>query len=369
MRAKQNGEQHFEERREKLLQGLDIESGVGVEIGALSRPFIRREKGKVIYVDYTDSATLRETYKNDPFVDTDQIVDVDGIWGENTLRNAIRGQYVDYVVASHVIEHVPDLITWLREISSILKPQGEVRLIVPDRRFTFDCAREDTRLSDVMLSYLVQARIPQPHSLIDYALNVVKVGGRDIWTGRTTRERAEKCHHWQEALRLGRDAMENGTYHDTHCWTFTPISFARLMRDLSDTGLIDFACEGFHDTIYNGGEFFVSLRRSNNREHILASWAGMARAADPSSPGDFLWRARRLARQLLKRGDRGNLINGKNARSPGKVHPLDPGEPFPFPSDFDPDIYLVANPDVRSAGVDPIVHFKLYGWREGRPVS
>jgi SAM-dependent methyltransferase len=334
---RQKAADHVDERRAKLLRGLDLSSGVGVEIGALCRPFLRREQGEVIYVDYTDSDTLRERYKDDPLVDVNRMVEVDAVWGKNTLRDAVQGRYVDYVVASHVIEHVPNLINWLQEISSILKPHGEVRLIVPDRRFTFDCAREDTRLADVMLSYLNEARIPQPHSLLDYVLNVVKVGGTDIWDGRTTRETAEKLHDWQSALQVARDAKENKTYHDTHCWTFTPMSFARILSDISATGLIDFACEGFHDTAYRAGEFFVSLRRSNDPSHISASWNGMAKAAHSASPGDVLWRTRRLARHLLQRAIGRSFAEAWMVRESGRSHPLDACEPLPFPSDFNPE--------------------------------
>ncbi len=52
----------------------------------------------------------------------------------------------DLLVASHVIEHVPDLITWLREIASVLKPTGQARLAIPDRRYTFDLLRVETQL-------------------------------------------------------------------------------------------------------------------------------------------------------------------------------------------------------------------------------
>ncbi len=33
---------------------------------------------------------------------------------------------------------------------------------------------------------------------------------------------------------------------------------------------------------------------------------------------------------------------------------------------FDPAWYLMVNPDVRDAGLDPLTHFCRYGWREGR---
>src|SRR4051794_32618805 len=39
------------------------------------------------------------------------------------------------------------------------------------------------------------------------------------------------------------------------------------------------------------------------------------------------------------------------------------------PADFDPEYYLMANPDVAAAGVDPYQHYLQYGWREGRNPS
>ena len=38
------------------------------------------------------------------------------------------------------------------------------------------------------------------------------------------------------------------------------------------------------------------------------------------------------------------------------------------PSDFDAELYLEANPDVRAAGVDPIQHYLTHGYSEGRPL-
>ncbi|QXE07175.1 hypothetical protein BJG93_08595 [Paraburkholderia sprentiae WSM5005] len=37
-----------------------------------------------------------------------------------------------------------------------------------------------------------------------------------------------------------------------------------------------------------------------------------------------------------------------------------------IPPDFDPAQYLLANPDVAKVGEDPVLHYRLHGWREGR---
>ena len=51
---------------------------------------------------------LRLRYANDPHVDVTQIVEIDAVWGEKTILDALDDKLVDYIIASHVIEHVPD---------------------------------------------------------------------------------------------------------------------------------------------------------------------------------------------------------------------------------------------------------------------
>lgn len=120
------------------------------------------------------------------------------VWGERPLGEAIP-EPVDYVVASHVIEHIPDLISWLHELASVLKPSGEIRLIVPDRRFTFDYLRREVRLNDVIYANLMQARAPLRHIVLDYVMNVVKLDGNEAWCSSVRGEALE--HHWNTTIR------------------------------------------------------------------------------------------------------------------------------------------------------------------------
>ena len=114
------------ERRSRTLTGLIKSTDKIVEIGALCNPVAQKSFGQVFYVDYADTDFLKERYKDDPNVNVNDIVQVDGVWGSKNLSDCLAGfAPVDLVIASHVIEHVPDMITWLQEIESILKPSGE----------------------------------------------------------------------------------------------------------------------------------------------------------------------------------------------------------------------------------------------------
>lgn len=262
------------DRKAKLLQGIDVASSLGAEIGALCSPFITRDEGRVIYVDHADTKELRRKYSVDPDVILERIVDVDAVWGSNTLAEVI-GTHVDYVVASHVVEHVPDLITWLEEIHSVLVPNGEVRLIVPDKRFTFDYLRAETKLADVLYARLIHARWPHPQVVLDYVLNVVKLNGALAWRGQVDERTLERHHTLQHAMAVAQQAVD-GIYHDVHCWVFTPRSFALLFAELSDHRLINFGCSGFHDTVPDTIEFFVHLRATKDHDAAAASWRAMA---------------------------------------------------------------------------------------------
>jgi 2-polyprenyl-3-methyl-5-hydroxy-6-metoxy-1,4-benzoquinol methylase len=264
------------DRREKIIEGLDLRKSVGAEIGPLCRPIVTRDEGRVFYVDYTDSDSLKAKYASDSSVEVSKIVEVDAIWGEKSLKEALGdGVVLDYVIASHVVEHVPDLVTWLEEVKSVLKPDGELRLAVPDRRFTFDYVRGETRMSDVLTAYLVRARVPQPHEVLDFVLNAKKVDVQKAWSGKIDVAELVPYKTFEDAISRARDVLENGTYHDTHCWVFTPRSFSELCERLASAGLLHFACEAFYDTEHDQLVFFVKLRLCDDREKIVKSWRQM----------------------------------------------------------------------------------------------
>jgi SAM-dependent methyltransferase len=279
-----SGKEHYERhgrlegrplrtRRGKLRGGLDVSRMTGLEIGALDSPTVGKHEGDVIFVDYADRDFLRHRYRDDPHVHLDQIVEVDAIWGENTLRDAVGGdRRVDYVLASHVAEHVPDLITWLNEIHSVLNPGGSVRLVVPDKRYTFDYLRAETRLHDILDAYIRRARTPLPRAILDFCMLARVVDARAAWRGELDVETLPRMSFEQDAISTARDAYENGSYHDVHCWVFTPASFVNLMQEVGRLGLVRLRCEEIVSTEYCQAEFFVVMAPGDDPDEIAASW-------------------------------------------------------------------------------------------------
>jgi predicted SAM-dependent methyltransferase len=266
-------------RRDRLLTNLDLRNMAGLEIGALASPLVKPSEGNIFFVDHADTQAIRRKYANEKhWVNVEDIVEVDAVWGEQTLQECIgHSKKVDYVIASHVIEHVPDLITWLAEIHEVLTSGGSLRLAVPDRRYTFDYLRNESRLSDALEAYLLRARRPLPRFIIEHRHMARVVDVTSAWRGKLDVSELHPHSSVVSGLEAAKDSIVNGAYHDTHCWIFTPISFANLFYQLAELDLVGFACERFFETPRNVFEFYVHLSPSADKARILDSWESIRR--------------------------------------------------------------------------------------------
>lgn len=264
--------------RDRIRLGMDFHNKTAMEIGPLYRPFILKSECDVTYVDHADAETLRKKYQGDPSFDTNDIVEIDAVWGEQNLQDCLGGgKKVDYIIASHVIEHVPNLIGWLNELKSVLNSGGEIRLVIPDKRFTFDYARRLTELSDILDAHLRGARRPLPLYILDHVINVCRVDVGEAWKKTLNIESLERYHSVDMAIAVANDALKTNNYHDVHCWVFIPESFAGLMLQCANLGLLDLECTAFEDSLHNTLEFTVFLHPTNDRDAVVKSWDTMQR--------------------------------------------------------------------------------------------
>jgi len=250
------------DRRSRILQGIDIRRARGLEIGPLVWPLVRKDEGDITYVDHVTTEELRSKYARNKDVPADLIVDVDAVWGAETLAEAVGGRRFDYILASHVVEHVPDLIGWIGELLEVLEPDGEIRLAVPDRRYTFDYHRRETRLADVLAAHVVKARLPQPQQILEFHTHFAALDAAAAWAGAVPTPpviSSQKRESWMDRAQK----PLRGEYEDVHCWVFTPRSWALLMMDMDACGLLPCECSLFHDTQPGAYEFTVGLRRGS----------------------------------------------------------------------------------------------------------
>jgi SAM-dependent methyltransferase len=71
-------------------------------------------------------------------------------------RLPVRDGALDFLLASHVIEHMPDTLAALREWDRVLKVGGVCFLIVPHRERTFDAPRPRTELEHHLADFALE---------------------------------------------------------------------------------------------------------------------------------------------------------------------------------------------------------------------
>ena len=232
----------LEIRRRSYWALQDFGHGHGLEIGPLHRAIVERGMADVSYLDVMDRDGLVAHYAvDDHGVDVTLIPEIDYFLIQPDGRTlslseaAKAGAPFDWVMASHVIEHVPDVVGWLADIAELVADDGSLVLAVPDKRYTFDLHRPPTTVGQMLEAHLNQNDRPSVRAVYDHFSTAVDYNHLDLWRGITTSYSA-RVHTLQEAM----DNVErtrSGEYVDSHVWLYTPETFLHQMRELRLLGL------------------------------------------------------------------------------------------------------------------------------------
>lgn len=246
-------------RKEKVLRYIN-KNGHGIEVGPSHRPIAPKKEGyKSHIIDHMSREQLIIKYK-DHHVNLENIEEVDFVWrGENYSQLTGKDKYYDWIIASHVIEHTPDLIGFLNDCDTILKDDGVISLVVPDKRYCFDHYRPITGISKIIDNHFQKTTIHTSGTVAEYFLNVVSKAGNIAWNSSAT-GKYNFVHSLENALQGMKSVLNENAYLDVHAWCFVPHSFRLIVHDLFCLGLIPFQEVGFFQT--EGCEFYVTLARN-----------------------------------------------------------------------------------------------------------
>jgi hypothetical protein len=230
----------------------------GIEIGPSHNPICPKSEGyDVEIIDHLSQEHLRAKYA-DHGVRLDAIEPVDHVWkGESYVNLTGKPRGYGWVIASHVIEHTPDLIRFLQGCDEILEEDGVLVLAIPDKRYCFDHLRPKSSLAAVIDAYEAQRVNHSVGTAAEYFMNVCAVKNGIPWKFATPAS-LHMIHTREDAL-SGMQALRNAGSLDLHAWCFTPSSFRLMISDLYDLGFIKCREIGFFPT--EGHEFFISLGR------------------------------------------------------------------------------------------------------------
>ena len=232
------------ERKQKILKHIN-KNGQGLEIAPSYNPIAPKREGyRVHIVDRLSREQLREKCRSlasrsdstfSLSYQMGKIEQVDFIWGGGSFRELTgRQKFYDWIIASHQVRPVPDLIGFLNDCGEIMKDDAVISLVIADKRFCLDRLRPVSGTTKIIDAHFGEGKSHSLCSSTDYCLSTDALEG-------ITKAGA-------------------GQFLDVHSWCFTPHSFRLMIHDLYCLGLIPFReVESFPT---EGGEFFITLSRN-----------------------------------------------------------------------------------------------------------
>lgn len=265
--------------------------GEGIELGPGHHPFDLPLGGaRVRYVDRWEPTENRELFPElggaAVFPEPDVVANLD------TERLAmIPSGSQDFVIASHVLEHLAEPLGQIQDIYRVLRGGGAALILLPDRRQTFDRDRDPT---------------PLAHLVVEHEQGVTTVS--DAHIEEFVRNTGGWNANWTEGERRDVFATQRDRSIHVHCWTeeeFLPVLLHTMVAMGMRWELLDTL---FVDEVPGSLEFGVVLRKSTSglptedlAAHLRASWQAQFLQATQVQNADAQRRRAERAEASLQR--------------------------------------------------------------------
>jgi len=236
-----------------------------LEVGPGYSPLTPRSKGwNSFSLDHATKEELEAKYRGHQPIAL--VEPVDYVWRGGPLEAVIPSENrnsFDAVIASHVIEHLPNPIAFFLFATSVLKPGGLVSLVIPDKRFSFDFFKPLTMTSDYLCAHDARRTRHSKKTAFDYMAYNVSESGQIGWSTRLVGDFSFNCVDEDQLMAAKRRfdntiEDESGPYVDYHATIYTPSSFALIIFELGQLGVLPFHIE--HSFPTSGCEFYATLR-------------------------------------------------------------------------------------------------------------
>ena len=152
--------------------------GEGIEIGPGHNPCPVPAEVTVRYLDRWEPDENRSLFP--------ELGDVQTFPTPHLLANldldrlsALADESQDFVIASHILEHLANPLAMLAELYRVLKPGGLLILLLPDRHRTFDCERAPTPLTHLVDEYQRDVREVDDAHIVDFIIGTMRAAGDD----------------------------------------------------------------------------------------------------------------------------------------------------------------------------------------------
>lgn len=249
--------QAYHAARKGLITSMIDRNGRGLEIGPSHNPAAPKSEGYDVHiVDHMDQPGLLEKYKDDCGINLANIEPVDHVWQGGRLSSVVgdHASY-DWIIASHVIEHMPDLIAFVQDCQTLLRHGGILSMVVPDKRFCFDHLRRRSSTGDIIQAHVEARSRHTPGQVYDHFSSACKLDESGSWH-RNSAGKVAFVHGPHTAESMLSHCLASDEYLDVHGWVFTPSSFRLIIGDLNALGYLRIDENSFSDT--RDCEFFIS---------------------------------------------------------------------------------------------------------------
>jgi len=231
-----------------------------LEIGPLHSPMVQKNKNSanIFYADIRSTDEVKKFYADDEIVNKDKIVDIDYVIKNSYSEDLTNIEPFDYILMSHVIEHIPELISFFNDISNVLTANGKLCLTIPDKRYCFDHYRYPTSFAECYDIYYRGIK-NNPFRVLDFFLSSASNDPVFWWNNPANYEEFPKSRE-NAALECYERSLK-GESLDVHFNVFTPESFLRILYHMTKMRLLPFKVAFFETTYKYDLEFNVILEK------------------------------------------------------------------------------------------------------------
>jgi len=225
-----------------------------LEIGPFCKPLLYGHRAK--YFDVMDKAALEQRARDIGMPDP-VAPQIDFVSPVGDL--AVVHETFDYVLSSHCIEHQPDIVAHLQQVTRILRPNGRYFLLIPDKRYCFGALLAESTVADVLEAHHAGRRTHSLKSVIEHRALTTHSNCVRHWKGDHGSVEGEGPGRVLASIQ--EFAAANGGYVDVHAWYFTPPSIRSVFTTLRNAGYLGLDIERLYPTRLYSIEFWMVLQK------------------------------------------------------------------------------------------------------------
>jgi hypothetical protein len=234
-------------------------NGKILEIGPLDRPQFNTQSQNYYSLDVFTRDQLINNYGPDPHVIKENIVEPTYVIPNNDY-SVIKEKF-GCIFSSHSLEHMPCLVSFLKNLSSVLADKGAIYLAIPDKRYCFDHFKNETNIYDVLQAYYEKNYRPRFIDVLKYLTQGAHNDSLGHWSGNHGDLDFET--NLIQSYEVLLDRYKTGVYVDAHVSFFTPRSFVKTINVLNALKLIDLKIHKLYHTLYGSNEFYAIIKKEN----------------------------------------------------------------------------------------------------------